>query len=299
MYVESIGIQVIETIEELQRKLNRNERQGKTVGFVPTMGYLHEGHLSLVKHAKEQNDIVVMSIFVNPAQFGPGEDFESYPRDLARDVQLANDAGVDIVFIPAVEEMYPTDGGIRILPGRQADELCGASRPGHFDGVLKVVLKLFNIVDPDRSYFGMKDAQQLAIIETFVRDFNLPTAIVRVPIVREEDGLAKSSRNVNLTDSERAEAPMIYRALQIGKDMFADGTARETIVQQVSDYIVSNSSGKIDYVKMLTYPGLESILEDSQEVILACAVKFSTTRLIDNIIMSTKDGTYVPNDDEQ
>jgi len=203
------------------------------------------------------------------------------------------------VFIPAVEEMYPTDGGIRILPGRQADELCGASRPGHFDGVLKVVLKLFNIVDPDRSYFGMKDAQQLAIIETFVRDFNLPTAIVRVPIVREEDGLAKSSRNVNLTDSERAEAPMIYRALQIGKDMFADGTARETIVQQVSDYIVSNSSGKIDYVKMLTYPGLESILEDSQEVILACAVKFSTTRLIDNIIMSTKDGTYVPNDDEQ
>lgn len=290
MYAESTGIQVIETIEELQRKLNRNERNGATVGFVPTMGYLHEGHLSLVKHAKEQNDIVVMSIFVNPAQFGPGEDFESYPRDRARDVQLASDAGVDLVFIPSVEEMYPSDGGIRILPGRQADKLCGASRPGHFDGVLKVVLKLFNIVDPDRSYFGMKDAQQLAIIETFVRDFNLRTAIVRVPIVREEDGLAKSSRNVNLTASERSEAPVIYRALHIGKELLANGASPETIEQQVSDYIASNSSGMIDYVKLLAYPELEAVTENAEEVILACAVKFSTTRLIDNIIMSTKDG---------
>lgn len=285
MYVESTDIQVIETIEELQKKLNRNERKHATVGFVPTMGYLHEGHLSLVKHAKEQNDIVVMSIFVNPAQFGPGEDFESYPRDLARDIQLASEAGVDIVFTPTVEEMYPTDGGIRILPGRQAEELCGAARPGHFDGVLKVVLKLFNIVDPDRSYFGMKDAQQLAIIESFVRDFNLRTAIVRVPIVREVDGLAKSSRNVNLTTSERSEATAIYRALQIGAELFAEGADPDTIEQQVSAYIVSNSSGKIDYVKMLAYPELVPVKDYTQEVILACAVKFSTTRLIDNIIM--------------
>ncbi len=285
MYVESTDIQVIETIEELQKKLNRNERKHATVGFVPTMGYLHEGHLSLVKHAKEQNDIVVMSIFVNPAQFGPGEDFESYPRDLARDIQLASEAGVDIVFTPTVEEMYPTDGGIRILPGRQAEELCGAARPGHFDGVLKVVLKLFNIVDPDRSYFGMKDAQQLAIIESFVRDFNLRTAIVRVPIVREVDGLAKSSRNVNLTTSERSEATAIYRALQIGAELFAEGADPNTIEQQVSAYIVSNSSGKIDYVKMLAYPELVPVKDYTQEVILACAVKFSTTRLIDNIIM--------------
>ncbi|MGG0668191.1 pantoate--beta-alanine ligase [Sporosarcina koreensis] len=285
MYVESTDIQVIETIEELQKKLNRNERKHATVGFVPTMGYLHEGHLSLVKHAKEQNDIVVMSIFVNPAQFGPGEDFESYPRDLARDIQLASEAGVDIVFTPTVEEMYPTDGGIRILPGRQAEELCGAARPGHFDGVLKVVLKLFNIVDPDRSYFGMKDAQQLAIIESFVRDFNLRTAIVRVPIVREVDGLAKSSRNVNLTTSERSEATAIYRALQIGAELFAEGADPNTIEQQVSAYIVSNSSGKIDYVKMLAYPELVPVKDYAQEVILACAVKFSTTRLIDNIIM--------------
>lgn len=299
MYIESPSIQVIDNIEELQRKLNRNERNASTVGFVPTMGYLHEGHLSLVKHAKKQNDIVVMSIFVNPAQFGPGEDFESYPRDMARDIQLASEAGVDIVFTPTVEEMYPTDGGIRILPGKQAEGLCGAARPGHFDGVLKVVLKLFNIVDPDHSYFGMKDAQQLAIIETFVKDFNLRTAIVRVPIVREEDGLAKSSRNVNLTDSERPEATVIYRALQIGAELFAEGADPAAIEQQVSAYIASNSSGKIDYVKMLAYPELSPIKWDTQEVILACAVKFSTTRLIDNIIMSTKDGTYVPNDDEQ
>ncbi|MFC5603279.1 pantoate--beta-alanine ligase [Sporosarcina koreensis] len=291
MYVESTGIQVIETIEELQKTLNRNERKDTTVGFVPTMGFLHEGHLSLVSHAKEQNDIVVMSIFVNPAQFGPGEDFESYPRDREKDLRLASEAGVDIVFIPSVEEMYPADGGIRILPGRQADELCGASRPGHFDGVLKVVLKLFNIVDPDRSYFGMKDAQQLAIIETFVRDFNLRTAIVRVPIVREEDGLAKSSRNVNLTAIERSEAPAIYQALQSGVEMFADGANPEAVERQVAEGIIANSSGKIDYVKILAYPELGPVTDDTEEIILACAVKFSSTRLIDNIIMSTKDGT--------
>ncbi len=256
MVINRASIQVIETIEELQKNLNRDSRSGATVGFVPTMGFLHEGHLSLVKHAKEQNDIVVMSIFVNPAQFGPGEDFESYPRDRARDLRLAREAGVDIMFMPSVEEMYPIDGGIHILPGRQANALCGASRPGHFDGVLKVVLKLFNIVDPDRSYFGMKDAQQLAIIETFVRDFNLRTTIVRVPIVREEDGLAKSSRNVNLTAVERSEAPAIYRALRNGADMFAGGSDIEAIVQQVSKEIVSNSSGQIDYVNMLSYPEL-------------------------------------------
>ena len=299
MVTKSIDLQVIESIEELKKILNRNDRKNATVGLVPTMGFLHKGHLSLVKHAKKQNDIVVMSIFVNPAQFGPGEDFESYPRDRERDLRLASNAGVDIVFMPSVKEMYPTDGGIRILPGNQADALCGASRPGHFDGVLKVVLKLFNIVDPDRSYFGVKDAQQLAIIETFVRDFNLRTTIERVPIVREEDGLAKSSRNVNLTTTERTKAPAIHRALQNGADMFANGFDAKAVIQHVTDEIVSNSSGTIDYVNMLTYPELGSLTNDAQEVILACAVKFTATRLIDNIIMSTKDGTYVSNDDEQ
>ncbi|MDN4608714.1 pantoate--beta-alanine ligase [Sporosarcina sp. F6_3S_P_2] len=274
---------VVETIEELQQLINK--KAGKTVGFVPTMGFLHEGHLSLVKHAIEQNDIVMMSIFVNPAQFGPGEDFESYPRDLDRDITLAEEAGVDFVFIPSVQEMYPFDGGIRILPGPQADELCGASRPGHFDGVLKVVLKLFNIVDPDRSYFGMKDAQQLAIIETFVRDFNLRTKIVRVPIVREDDGLAKSSRNVNLTPEERNQAPIIQQALIKGAELYSNGLKPVQIEKEVANFITGGSVGEIDYVKLLSYPSLQPITSETNEVILAVAVKFSKTRLIDNIIM--------------
>ncbi|MFC6115152.1 pantoate--beta-alanine ligase [Sporosarcina thermotolerans] len=277
------SIKVVETIEELQQLINK--KSGKTVGLVPTMGFLHEGHLSLVKHAKEQNDIVVMSIFVNPAQFGPGEDFESYPRDLEKDVRLAEEAGVNIVFIPSVKEMYPFEGGIRILPGPQANELCGASRPGHFDGVLKVVLKLFNIVNPDRSYFGMKDAQQLAIIETFVRDFNLRTKIVRVPIVREDDGLAKSSRNVNLTPDERAQAPIIHQALLKGAELHSIGLKPEQIEDEVASYITDGSTGEIDYVKLLSYPSLQPITSETDEVILAVAVKFSKTRLIDNIIM--------------
>ncbi|MFS0576763.1 pantoate--beta-alanine ligase [Sporosarcina sp. 179-K 3D1 HS] len=278
-------MEIIHSIEKLQQILNRNERGNRTVGLVPTMGFLHEGHLALAEQAKEQNDTVVMSIFVNPAQFGPGEDFESYPRDTERDAKLAESAGVDYLFIPSVEEMYPTDGGIRILPGPQATALCGASRPGHFDGVLKVVLKLFNIVDPDRSYFGMKDAQQLAIIETFVRDFNLRTTIVRVPTVREEDGLAKSSRNVNLSEMERNEAPAIRQALELGAKLFAEGISAKEIETRVAAYITENSSGTIDYVSMLTYPELTKYEPSSKEAILACAVKFEKTRLIDNIIL--------------
>lgn len=278
-------MEIIHSIKELQQILNRNERGSRTVGLVPTMGFLHEGHVALAEQAKEQNDIVVMSIFVNPAQFGPGEDFESYPRDTERDAKLAKGAGVDYLFIPSVEEMYPTDGGIRILPGLQATALCGASRPGHFDGVLKVVLKLFNIVDPDQSYFGMKDAQQLAIIETFVRDFNLRTEIVRVPTVREEDGLAKSSRNVNLSEKERNEAPVIRQALELGAKLFAEGKPAEEIESQVAAHITGNSSGTIDYVTLLSYPELLQYEPSSEEAILACAVKFEKTRLIDNIIL--------------
>lgn len=293
------NLTVIHSIQELQARLDRNERQGRTVGFVPTMGFLHEGHLSLVEQARKHNDVVVMSIFVNPAQFGPGEDYDAYPRDTERDTQLAAEAGVDILFMPTPEEMYPQEGGIHILPGTQASMLCGASRPGHFDGVLKVVLKLFNIVDPDRSYFGMKDAQQLAIIETFVRDFNLRTDIVRVPTVREQDGLAKSSRNVHLTAMERKEAPIIQQALQQGALLFAEGHAVAEIEKQVAEHIVANSSGCIDYVSLLSYPALTALDEPKGEAIIACAVKFERTRLIDNIIITKKDGSYVQNDDEQ
>ncbi|WP_248511790.1 pantoate--beta-alanine ligase [Sporosarcina sp. NCCP-2222] len=283
-------MEVITTRNELITHLDRNNRNGRSIGFVPTMGFLHEGHLSLVSKAKEDNDIVVMSIFVNPAQFGPGEDYEAYPRDLERDMALAKEAGVDFLFTPSAMEMYPTDGGIRILPGRQAEVLCGASRPGHFDGVLKVLLKLFNMVDPDRSYFGMKDAQQLAIIETFVRDFNLRTEIVRVPTVRESDGLAKSSRNVNLSAIERSEAPGIYKALQHGQRMVGIAAPHE-IEKAMVEFITQETSGKVDYANVLSYPNLSEAIDEDSEIILACAVKFSKTRLIDNIIMSTKDDT--------
>jgi len=281
-------MKIIKTISELQKLLDRNKRENATVGFVPTMGFLHDGHMALVERARSENDIVVMSIFVNPAQFGPGEDFDAYPRDEEHDAKLAAESGVDILFLPNRNEMYPEDGGIKLLPGPQATVLCGASRPGHFDGVLKVVLKLFNIVDPDHSYFGMKDAQQLAIIETFVRDFNLRTTIERVPTVREEDGLAKSSRNVNLSEEERSQAPIIREAHKVGEELFHSGASVKEIEQQVAEHITKNSAGIIDYVSLLSYPSLMPYTGDSREAIIASAVKFEKTRLIDNIIMLTK-----------
>lgn len=280
-------MQIVRSVAELQNILNPRQREGRTVGFVPTMGFLHEGHLALVEQARREHDLVVMSIFVNPAQFGPGEDYEAYPRNEQRDAELAAAAGVDYLFIPSVKEMYPHDSSIRILPGTQAEQLCGASRPGHFDGVLKVLLKLFNIVNPDESYFGMKDAQQLAIIETFVRDFNLRTAINRVETVREEDGLAKSSRNVRLTEQERQEASAIYRALGRGKKSYYEGVPLSEVEKIVGSAIENNTSGTIDYIKALAYPSLNENFSDADEIIIAAAVKFSSTRLIDNIIMST------------
>ncbi|WP_335695495.1 pantoate--beta-alanine ligase [Sporosarcina ureae] len=283
----SATMQIVRSIAELQNILNTRKREGRTVGFVPTMGFLHEGHMELVKEARRDHDMVVMSIFVNPAQFGPGEDYEAYPRDEQHDAELASTAGVDYLFIPSVDEMYPRKSGIRILPGEQASRLCGASRPGHFDGVLKVLLKLFNIVDPDESYFGMKDAQQLAIIETFVEDFNLRTSITRVPTVREEDGLAKSSRNVRLLEHERNEASAIYRALSQGKRSYYEGVPLQEVAKIVRKVIEEETSGTIDYVEVLAYPSLEEKIDDTDEVILAAAVQFTHARLIDNIIMST------------
>ncbi len=226
-------MKVVTTIQALAKEIQAAKQSQKTIGLVPTMGYLHEGHLTLAQTARAENDVVVMSIFVNPTQFGPNEDFESYPRDLPRDTALAESVGVDIVFAPNVEEMYPPqDGGIRLHAGEQATILCGASRPGHFDGVLQVVSKLFHLTMPNRAYFGQKDAQQVAIIATMVRDFNFPLEIRVVPIVREEDGLAKSSRNVYLSGSERQEAPAINEALQLARDSFlANGDADSALAK--------------------------------------------------------------------
>lgn len=281
-------MKVIHSIEQLRKIVDRQRKEEKTIGFVPTMGFLHEGHLALAKKAREENDIVIMSIFVNPAQFGPGEDYETYPRNEQRDFALATEVGVDLVFNPGVSEMYPRESSIQILPGHQANALCGLTRPGHFDGVLKVILKLFNIVNPNRSYFGMKDAQQLAIIETFVEDFNFNTDIVRVPIVRDADGLAKSSRNVRLSEQERTEAPVIYQALQAGRQLFKENHNVEETESQVRKLIEEKSPGRVDYVSLLAYPSLEKWTSASQEAIIACAVHFEKTRLIDNLILPTK-----------
>jgi len=276
-------------IKDLKNYVKEAKSAGKSIGFVATMGYLHEGHMSLVEHARKENDIVVMSIFVNPAQFGPNEDLDRYPRDLERDSAMAKGAGVDLLFFPQVNEMYPQDGGITIQAGQQATVLCGASRPGHFDGVLKVVTKLFHLVEPTRVYFGQKDAQQLAIIETLVRDYNFPLEVCRVETVRESDGLAKSSRNVFLSSDERTQAPSINKAIKLGIDHYIITKQVEEAKQVTIQHIESSTSGKIDYVELLSYPDLTSQISDTSSVILAVAVIFEKARLIDNIILNTKE----------
>ncbi|MCZ8535802.1 pantoate--beta-alanine ligase [Paenisporosarcina quisquiliarum] len=279
----------VQLIKDLKQNINATKKSGKSIGFVPTMGYLHEGHMSLVEQARKENDFVVMSIFVNPAQFGPNEDLDRYPRDLERDTKMAVEAGVDLLFFPQVNEMYPQDGGISIRAGAQADVLCGASRPGHFDGVLKVVTKLFHLVEPTKVYFGQKDAQQLAIIETLVRDYNFPLEVKRVSTVREEDGLAKSSRNVFLSEKERAEAPIIQQAIQLGMDDFKINQDSEKAKQVTIRHIENGTSGKIDYVELLSYPDLTNNVSNNTSVILAVAVFFEKARLIDNLILNNEE----------
>lgn len=275
---------ILQTVDELKKWVRETKKAGETIGLVPTMGFLHEGHLSLVEKAKSENDRVVMSIFVNPAQFGPNEDFDRYPRDLDRDRQLAEGAGTDAIFVPGVEEMYPRESQIKITAGAQADVLCGAKRPGHFDGVLKVVTKLFHLTEADMAYFGQKDAQQLAIIESLVADFNFPMAIRRGETVREEDGLAKSSRNVYLSAAERDEAPHLKKALEMGKTLFLQG---QDPIAPMTGYLTENTSGKIDYIELLDYPTLTADIQN--DAILALAVQFEKARLIDNIIFNPKE----------
>lgn len=284
-------MKIIRTISEIKKVLQLNKN--KTVGFVPTMGYLHEGHLSLVERARKENDIVVMSIFVNPLQFGPNEDFERYPRDEDRDASLAEAHGVDFLFIPTIDTMYPQKMGIEMKVLTGTDVLCGRSRPGHFDGVATVLTKLFHIIEPNRAYFGLKDAQQFAVVNTLISHFNFPIQLVGLPTVREDDGLAKSSRNVYLSDEERKEAKTLYESLKLGQQLVAQGVKDvEEIVLRVRQYITENTSAKIDYVEMLSYPELIDVDFIDQQVILAVAIYYKNARLIDNIILS-HDGRQV------
>ncbi|WP_391121793.1 pantoate--beta-alanine ligase [Psychrobacillus sp. L3] len=279
-------MKTVQTINELQNFLDSNK--GKSIGFVPTMGYLHEGHLALLTKAREQNDIVVSSIFVNPAQFGPNEDLDRYPRDIEHDTELATKAGIDVLFVPPVNEMYPSESGITIHAGELSTKLCGESRPGHFDGVLKVITKLFHLIQPTKAYFGQKDAQQLAIIETFVKAYNFPVQIERVSTVREADGLAKSSRNVFLSEKERAEAIHLYKGLTISTEIWRETKDISLAISEGKRYIEQNTSGKIDYLEALAYPNLQSDFNHAEQILFATAVFFENARLIDNIIVDVK-----------
>ena len=277
---------VITTINEMQSIVKQHQREGKTIGFVPTMGALHDGHLTMMKQSVSENDLTVISIFVNPLQFGPHEDFDAYPRQLDDDVAAVKKLQVDYVFHPSVDEMYPEELGIHLKVGHLAQVLEGAQRPGHFEGVVTVVNKLFNIVQPDYAYFGKKDAQQLAIVEKMVKDFNLPVHVIGIDIVREKDGLAKSSRNIYLTSEERREAKHLYQSLRLAKNLYEAGERDSNeIISQIAAYLNKNISGYIDDLGIYSYPNLIQQSKIHGRIFISLAVKFSKARLIDNIII--------------
>lgn len=280
-------MKVITTIKDMQAEIQAQKLESKSIGFVPTMGYLHEGHLTLIKQARQENDLVVLSIFVNPLQFGPNEDFATYPRDFDRDRALAEGEQVDYLFYPSVEEMYPQSSSIKVIVQDRTDVLCGKSRPGHFDGVATVLAKLFNIIMPNKAYFGIKDAQQVAVVEGLISDFNFPIELIPVDIVREEDGLAKSSRNVNLLPEERNQAAILYKSLLAAKEAINLGERdTEKIISLIKEMITSEMKSSIDYVEIYSYPQLKPLEKLTGTFIIALAVKFSSVRLIDNIIIT-------------
>lgn len=278
---------IIETVKELREYLAGQRAAGKTVGFVPTMGFLHEGHLSLIREAKAENDVVVVSDFVNPTQFGPNEDFESYPRNIERDTELALSAGADVIFYPSVSEMYPPGSSTYVeVEGNITRVLCGASRPTHFRGVTTVVNKLFNIVEPNKAYFGQKDAQQVAVLTKMVKDLHMDIELIICPIVREPDGLAMSSRNTYLSAEERKQAVILNQALKKAKNAFANG--EKDVVKLtgiITDKINEMPLAVIDYVSILDFPSLKPIITIEKDALAAVAVKFGKTRLIDNEIL--------------
>ncbi|PTM58746.1 pantoate--beta-alanine ligase [Desmospora activa] len=278
----------MEVISKQKQLRQRRSEALQPVGLVPTMGYLHEGHLSLIRRARQECKTVVVSIYVNPLQFGPNEDFEHYPRDLERDLSLAQEAGADWVFAPTPEEMLPRPLVTQVMVNELTDRLCGASRPGHFDGVATVVTQLFNLIQPDRAYFGLKDAQQVAVIQRMVEDLHMPVIIVPCPTLREPDGLAMSSRNVYLSPTERQRALILNRALQEATKRWEAGEWEkgEEAAAYLADMITSEAGVTLDYAEVLTYPDLEPVesFDQSKAVLAAVAARVGSTRLIDNRI---------------
>lgn len=277
-------MKIVSTIEEVRAQVKEWKKEGQSIGFVPTMGYLHEGHMSLIDAAGE-NDKIVVRIFVNPMQFGPTEDLASYPRDLEHDAKLCEEHGVDLIFHPTPEEMYGDQFYSYVDMDVLTKELCGLSRPVHFRGVCTVVTKLFNIVTPDRAYFGQKDAQQLAVIKRMVKDLNMPLTITGCPIIREADGLAKSSRNTYLSIEEREAALVLSRSIFLGKEMVEKGERDcKKILAAMTAEIEKEPLAKIDYVKIVDLDTMQQVEKIDRGILAAIAVYIGKTRLIDNFM---------------
>jgi len=281
-------MKIIKNIEEMKKEVSHWKKEGGSIGLVPTMGFLHEGHESLIKKAASENDHVVVYIFVNPLQFGPKEDFASYPRDLQRDSEICARNNAEVLFTPDASELYHKDAVTFVNVEKLTEGLCGAKRPGHFQGVCTVLTKFFNIVKPDRAYFGEKDAQQLAVVKRMARDLNFDTQIIGCPIVREKDGLAKSSRNTYLSAEERAAAIVLFRSLMHGKEYIL---SKDTVtVQEVKALITMEINkeplARIDYVEIVNSENLQEAQEMKGKLLIALAVFIGRTRLIDNITMN-------------
>ena len=276
-------MKVIKKIDELKDVLKDFKKEGKSIGLVPTMGFLHKGHASLIKKAVEENDIVVVSDFVNPIQFGPNEDLEAYPRDINADSKLCEDLGADFIFNPEPSEMYHDKKAFVDIEGL-SDNLCGARREGHFRGVCTVCTKLFNIVGPNRAYFGQKDAQQLSIIKKLVFDLNIPVEIVACPIVREDDGLAMSSRNTYLSADERKAALCLSKAIFEGEKMANNGASVGEVLEKMEEIISSEKLAKIDYISAVDLETIKDVDNFNKDTLVAIAVYIGKTRLIDNFI---------------
>lgn len=282
-------MQIIRTIKDMHALSRTFRSDGRTIGFVPTMGSLHEGHLRLVRQSEYENNITIVSIFVNPTQFGPGEDFELYPRDLEGDLEKLSSMNVDAVFTPGADDMYSGDVSIFINVGSIGQTLCGVSRPGHFSGVATVVAKLFNMVMPDRAYFGQKDFQQTVVIKKLVKELNFNIDIVVCPTEREKDGLAMSSRNSYLSVEERKAAPVLYRALTLAEELVLSGNCNiaDDVRKEMEKHIKSEPLAEIDYIDVVEMENLEPMQKITMPAAICIAVKIGNTRLIDNIIVKS------------
>ena len=284
-------MKIIKDVDKMKTHAKIVKKDNRLVGLVPTMGYFHEGHLSLMKAAKKQSDFVITSVFVNPIQFGPGEDFEKYPRDIRRDEELAKTCGVDVLFCPSEENLYPSGFSTYVQVEKLTERLCGKSRPLHFRGVTTVITKLLEIVRPDIVYFGQKDAQQAFVIRKMIEDLNMGITMKMLPTVREQSGLAMSSRNKYLTKSEKKDATILYKSLELAGKM-ADSGEREVkkITKAMKDLIAKIPSVKIEYISIVDMKLLQKVTSISGEVLVALAAFIGKTRLIDNIILNGKDG---------